>query len=381
MLRRLIISIFFLLLINICFAENIKILNPNGGEYFTARSSQKIYLNTSYTYYYDLYISFNNGKDWIKPNEDIGSWEWVVPDTTSDSCLFKIIHRSDSSDYDISDSVFSIIDGSLPINLYFPLEPGNKWFFSYNYEDPILTVLEITKDTLMSDGFNYAKIDRYDYTDMTWDTTEYLYLRQENNLIYRYPDDIILSTNWTEFSENYSFHTNTIDSCMYPIRVQYSPVLGIYKPTYYLYEAYPVSYWSYSQDFGFNELKVITWNDWMQETRILRGCVLNGETYGFTSVLGNDKEDIISNKFLLYQNYPNPFNSTTIISFTISHEDLVNITIIDIGGRIIDTLINSKYFPGNYSIQFYPKQLSTGIYFYTVKVGENIQIKKMVYLK
>ncbi|MGC9367886.1 MAG: YCF48-related protein [bacterium] len=356
--------------------EKIKILCPNGGEYYPARTNQVIFTNKNSSYGYDTYISYNNGLDWNQISLDW--WEWIVTDTVSDHCLFKIIHQTDSTDYDICDSVFSIVDGPIPIELNFPLQVGNKWFFSYSHTAPNLTILEVTKDTIWSDGNEYAKIEMYDFSDMKWDTTDFVYLRQENNIVFRKPDleffgDTLLNAGWT-YKGDFLYYVD--------IELRYSEIFNTYKPTWYIYEAYPVDYTSFSQDFGFNGLNVITWRDWMNETRILRGCVLNGKNYGYITVLGIDnKKEVIPDKFILNQNYPNPFNSITTITYSISKEAFVKVRIIDLNGRTIENLICGRHNPGNYSIKYIPHQLTTGIYFCCMETGNNIQVKKMIYLK
>jgi hypothetical protein len=102
--------------------------------------------------------------------------------------------------------------------------------------------------------------------------------------------------------------------------------------------------------------------------------------------------------FELYQNYPNPFNPSTKIKFTIStppassplvkrrtEEGFVTLKVYDVLGKEITTLVNEELSPGEYEIDFQSeignKQLSNGVYFYQLKMGDLIQIKKMVLLK
>ncbi len=94
-------------------------------------------------------------------------------------------------------------------------------------------------------------------------------------------------------------------------------------------------------------------------------------------------------KFELSQNYPNPFNPTTNITYVIarseatrqSHELSVKLTVYDILGRKVATLVNKKQAPGNYSVQFDASKLSSGIYFYTLRAGEFTDTKKMILMK
>jgi hypothetical protein len=87
--------------------------------------------------------------------------------------------------------------------------------------------------------------------------------------------------------------------------------------------------------------------------------------------------------FELKQNYPNPFNSSTNIKYIISKNSFVTITLYDIMGREITTLVNEEKEKGVHEIKFDGGKLglSSGIYFYQMKAGDYTSIKKMVYLK
>jgi len=91
-------------------------------------------------------------------------------------------------------------------------------------------------------------------------------------------------------------------------------------------------------------------------------------------------------EFSLYQNYPNPFNPTTQIKYDLPEDALVNITIYDIMGRSIRSLVNSQQTAGYRSIQWNAtnnlgEPVSAGMYIYTIQAGEFRQVKKMVLLK
>ncbi len=100
-------------------------------------------------------------------------------------------------------------------------------------------------------------------------------------------------------------------------------------------------------------------------------------------------------KFELYQNYPNPFNPTTKIKFTIPtsthpspyqgegvREGLVLLRVYDILGREVATLVNKHLNPGEFEVEFNGEGLSSGVYYYRLKVGNEYQsVKKMLLLK
>ncbi|RZP30667.1 T9SS type A sorting domain-containing protein [bacterium] len=99
----------------------------------------------------------------------------------------------------------------------------------------------------------------------------------------------------------------------------------------------------------------------------------------------NDTESLLKT-FMLYPNYPNPFNPTTTIRYNLLQSSLVNITIYDMMGRKIKTLINQSQDVGQRSIVWkatndFGHPVSTGIYLYQIHAGDNIQTKKMIFLK
>src|SRR5690606_28862373 len=92
---------------------------------------------------------------------------------------------------------------------------------------------------------------------------------------------------------------------------------------------------------------------------------------------------------LLISNYPNPFNSTTLIAFTVPY-DLTNenteLKIFDVQGSLVATLVNEQLAAGNYIVKWAGKNqsnqnVSSGVYFYNIKVGEKIKSGKMNLLK
>jgi hypothetical protein len=89
----------------------------------------------------------------------------------------------------------------------------------------------------------------------------------------------------------------------------------------------------------------------------------------------------IPTEFELGQNYPNPFNPTTKIKYSIPQTGLVKITVFDLTGQEVVTLLNEVKEPGNYELQFNASQLSSGVYFYRMISGDFTQVKKLNVLK
>ncbi|MCB9247076.1 MAG: T9SS type A sorting domain-containing protein [Ignavibacteriales bacterium] len=90
----------------------------------------------------------------------------------------------------------------------------------------------------------------------------------------------------------------------------------------------------------------------------------------------------MQNKFAFDQNYPNPFNPTTTIKYSVPESaGFVSLKVFDVLGKRSCNLVNEQKQPGNYEISIYCRKLSSGIYYYTMKVNGNMITKKMILLK
>ena len=93
-------------------------------------------------------------------------------------------------------------------------------------------------------------------------------------------------------------------------------------------------------------------------------------------------DDVLTlNYFRLEQNYPNPFNPVTTIKYSIPSQSFVQLKVYDVLGNEIITLINEEKTAGNYEIEFNASEIPSGVYFYTLNVGEFVQTRKMILIK
>jgi len=93
------------------------------------------------------------------------------------------------------------------------------------------------------------------------------------------------------------------------------------------------------------------------------------------------EKESVQKKFVLQQNYPNPFNATTIVEFSIPSDNNVEIKVFDFLGREITTILNEFKKEGNHKIRFNEGNLTSGVYFYTIKSGMYSEMKKMILVK
>jgi hypothetical protein len=103
--------------------------------------------------------------------------------------------------------------------------------------------------------------------------------------------------------------------------------------------------------------------------------------YPMSIVIPDNPNTVIPGNFELMQNYPNPFNPATKISYAVPHESFVTIKIYDMLGREIAQLVNEYKHAGTYSVEFSAKNLSSGVYFYSLKSEDFYSVKKMVVIK
>jgi len=108
-------------------------------------------------------------------------------------------------------------------------------------------------------------------------------------------------------------------------------------------------------------------------------------------VIPTGGEPILPSNFELEQNYPNPFNASTTIEFEVPQgqsggEVQTDLKVYNILGQRVRTLVDEPRFPGRYKVAWngrddFSNEVTSGIYFYRLKVGKNSESKKMTLLK
>lgn len=99
------------------------------------------------------------------------------------------------------------------------------------------------------------------------------------------------------------------------------------------------------------------------------------------NLTGISQQNAAVKQFSLSQNYPNPFNPSTRISYSIAEKSHVNLVIYNLQGRETAVLVNEDKEAGNYSIRFDAGGLPSGIYFCSLKAGNQSFTKKMLLLR
>jgi hypothetical protein len=89
----------------------------------------------------------------------------------------------------------------------------------------------------------------------------------------------------------------------------------------------------------------------------------------------------IPEHYSLDQNFPNPFNPATVIRYNLPERADVNLSVYDVAGRLIETLVNGSREAGSYEISFNAANLSSGLYFYRLEAGSFSQMQRMLLVK
>lgn len=92
-------------------------------------------------------------------------------------------------------------------------------------------------------------------------------------------------------------------------------------------------------------------------------------------------DEIIPKDFVLHQNYPNPFNPSTKINISIPKNTNLKLSVFDITGKEVKTLLNQQVTPGNYQVTWDAGNAAGGVYFFRLTTNEYSDTKKMLLIR
>ena len=134
-----------------------------------------------------------------------------------------------------------------------------------------------------------------------------------------------------------------------------------------------------------NSGTIITWFDFRNDITGWRRDIYaqrlnyDGTLGGVTDV--NEDDHVLPNTFTLSQNYPNPFNPSTTIRYAVPNESKVSITVFNLLGQEIATLINDIQPAGYHEVTFNAANLSSGVYLYRINAVSSINSKEFTSTK
>ena len=135
------------------------------------------------------------------------------------------------------------------------------------------------------------------------------------------------------------------------------------------------------RDAGIGQESVLHW--WTTN-----GLTWNDPSLFGTAVLVNGPAASVKTEYLdvasdysLGQNYPNPFNPTTNIVYSIANSENVKLTVYNSLGQQVAILVNENQAAGKYNVTFNATDMSSGVYFYELRAGNQLLVNKMMLLK
>jgi len=126
--------------------------------------------------------------------------------------------------------------------------------------------------------------------------------------------------------------------------------------------------------------------DWtVADEKLLMIYASGGKVGVTTSVItgigGEDRAPDLPVGYDLLQNYPNPFNESTVIHYPVPAAGDVQLTVFDLKGREIKTLVSQRQSPGTYEIKFSAHNLPSGLYLYRLSTSDFVATRKITILR
>jgi hypothetical protein len=261
---------------------------------------------------------------------------------------------------------------------YYPLHVGDKWVYEIiqlGVEDWDTTyqTITVTSDTVMPNGYHYfymspsgtyQRLDSIQYCVKFYDSSEETKLFDLNPFEGEIDSMLILPDSVMLIRKKITGNAGTI--------VGNFEKLGFC----YYWDELGGPYEELTKGIGYTKYFC---EEAMPYLRQLVGAEIDGIVYGNIS-------DIVSSinrpkQFHLYPNYPNPFNNTTNIVYTLSKNSDVILSIYDITGRLLETIVNQHQNTGTFSICWNASRYSSGVYLYKIKTDGFQQVKKMLLIK
>ncbi|MDP3831067.1 MAG: T9SS type A sorting domain-containing protein, partial [Ignavibacteriaceae bacterium] len=102
-------------------------------------------------------------------------------------------------------------------------------------------------------------------------------------------------------------------------------------------------------------------------------------SFSYSKVVEIDLNKVFT--YTLNQNYPNPFNPSTTINFSLAKAGNVKLTVYNLLGQEVKSLMNGVMEAGNHTVPFDASNLNSGVYLYKIESGSFVQVRKMTLMK
>lgn len=282
-------------------------------------------------------------------------------------------------------------------NLYKTTNGGNNWILDHNFGISSLFEINFINESTgflgtwgrtiyrtTNGGSNWTT---HQYTGPTSDVRKIHFFDSMNGIAMTFHGQILRTTN---SGENWIYETTLISPFFFDMKF-------VNQNTGYIlagkYTDNENPYYFKTTDGGIN------WDTnfiGLESNLLLNGVEFLNDSIGvivgaegtiFRTTTGGETINIqaitseIPSEFTLYQNYPNPFNPITKIKFAIPKVSNVKISIYDILGRKVTSLINQKLQSGTYETQWNAGGFASGVYFYSLEAEGYKETRKMLLVK
>ncbi len=116
---------------------------------------------------------------------------------------------------------------------------------------------------------------------------------------------------------------------------------------------------------------------------LTQGMNVSGLNFGLKnlSTTSIDDDSALPREFGLDQNYPNPFNPSTTVRYSLAETSLVQLSVYDMNGRLVSTLVNTNQNAGVYTVNFDATDLASGVYIYRMTAAGRVFTQKLTLIK
>jgi hypothetical protein len=275
-------------------------------------------------------------------------------------------------------------------SIYFPLNIGNKFFYQggRDPDDGFYGSIKEIIDTL-SDGTRIVSVTNY-FISSTSSVTEYWQLSDKKLFAGSYlPMSIPVFNGY--YTEDTCIVPGLNSQCYYlfnKVLFNQNQYCELYSDRYFHMGTSVIRNTFTANNVGiyFKSTDAVSYGYSSKDSIQLIGFTNNGILIGDSIITEIFDPNPIIYSCCLNQNYPNPFNPITTITYQIPERGFVTLKVYDILGREVATLVNEEKTAGSYEVQFNShsgnvRNLTSGIYFYQLKVGVYEETKKMILLK
>lgn len=382
----------------------IIVSSPNGNENWAIGTKKDISWSYSDLTSICIQYSADNGTTWHDIATKIDAspmlYEWTIPDAASNNCIVKVFDYYDAGIFDISDATFKITSPHLElvtpdgnekwrvgsrqkiewhyenindIQILYSLNNGNTW---KNVIDKISANERSYSWTIPNEPSENCRIKIADYENATiCDSSD-----AQFSIVL--PQIELINPNGGESFEIDSQENITwISSNISEVNISYSINGGVTWDTI---------------GTKINSTGFYIWN--IPDTPTLQ-CIIKISDFSDNSIFDMSDSSFsiipatdisIENNLLggydMAQNYPNPFNPETTIKFVLPKTNKIELKVYDAKGTIVRKLFSGFFPAGNHSFKWDGKNnksenVSSGLYFYSLKAGEFKSVKKMMLIR